>query len=653
VSPKSDIEDSKSAWLVALERGWWAIAPALCFLVYRAVGGFDFVADARFLIPENLTLRDPRSFWDQLTHDYFWSTSGNIIPYWRPITKLAWFLEWRLFGTWAGGYLWMQVALHALMVLGVQVLARRVGCSRFASFLAGAYAAVHPVAFEPVSLVMAHSDVAAATAGVWSVVAWLAWRGETTRELGRARTRRREPVFLALHVIALALALGSKEVALAWPALLVVWSAVMGDLWPPRREKLVLLAPALGLSVMYLVARHAVLSGVASGLEAVRLSVDPVKLLTGLGLYLRNLLPILESTVRDTSFAEARSASALALGLVSMTTLALATAWFARRRDRVGIALTAGMVLTLAPVLLTRDISVPQVTEKFPLADRWLYQALPCAAVAGARLFDHLADVARTLWARRVAAVGMGSWVVLVLVRSASATSELGSELRMLDNEDRLFYANVPEAYRTHDDHCRYQERRLVRDLLLGKPTQVVANAPEALEVCSDRPEVAQHVLEAFVLLRRFKDAAPLAKSLAQNPPGDRRAIGRLSLNLGQTFFHTGTPVEAERWLTQAVNLGHGGCRTFILLGEAARTQGAIDRAADRLERAFSCGGERDPSLLIAAATWLAETGDHERARRLLGRSKTMKLSEDQAEQVTRVEAEMREPGSRSASPAP
>jgi len=87
----------------ALRRGWWLLAPALVLVAYRSVSQNGFVGDADFLIAENHYIQDLAYLWENLRHDYFWSSSGAHIPYWRPITKASWVLEYQLF---QGGNCW-------------------------------------------------------------------------------------------------------------------------------------------------------------------------------------------------------------------------------------------------------------------------------------------------------------------------------------------------------------------------------------------------------------------------------------------------------------------------------------------------------------------------------------------------------------------
>ena len=99
-NPPAAPPDVVPLWLTIL---CFVVPPLLAVVAYRHASHVEFVGDTRFLIAENAFIRS-LSYWSEtLVHDYFWSSSGQIIPYWRPFTKLSWLLEWRWFQGWAGG----------------------------------------------------------------------------------------------------------------------------------------------------------------------------------------------------------------------------------------------------------------------------------------------------------------------------------------------------------------------------------------------------------------------------------------------------------------------------------------------------------------------------------------------------------------------
>jgi len=227
------------------------------------------------------------------------------------------------------------------------------------------------------------------------------------------------------------------------------------------------------------------------------------------------------------------------------------------------------------------------------------------------------------------------AWAVLMLARSTADRAELASDLAMLDNEDRIFYRQIPERFRTHWDDCRHEQRVLVKALMQGRASEAAGRGGAALERCPDDPDVQLYVLDALVQLRQFQEAEPLALKLVASPPRDLRNHGRLAFLAGVTLLNRGETLRAKPLLEKAVRLGQTSCRSFIALAEAAKARGRVVEAAAHLETAFQCSGGKDASLRVAAATWLLDAGEREPAHRALAGLRGLSLSDDQAQQVT------------------
>jgi tetratricopeptide (TPR) repeat protein len=228
-----------------------------------------------------------------------------------------------------------------------------------------------------------------------------------------------------------------------------------------------------------------------------------------------------------------------------------------------------------------------------------------------------------------------------MLLRSTADRAELASDLAMLDNEDRVFYFAIPEQYRSDWDECRHQERLLAKASLHQLPGRVLELAPTALERCP-QPEVRLYQLEALVQLGRYEQAEPVARQLIAAAPHDRRSHGRIAALAGVTLLERGYTLEAKPLIEMAVRLGTLTCASFIQLAEAARRNARPVEAAEHAESAYVCGGRRDPSLLVAAATWLTAAGERARALSVLARIRGLGLTPDQAEQVAALERSLK-----------
>jgi len=521
---------------------WWWLPLAATAAAFSTTLGFELVADARFLVADNPLIRDLTSLWDNVTHDYFWSASGNTIPYWRPVTKASWVLEYQLFGDWAGGYHLVNVLWHLAGVAGVLALARRLGLSRVWTGVAGLLYGLHPVTGEPVCLVMARSDVAAAGATVWAFVAWERWVAGG-----------RWAAFAGL-VGAAALALGSKEVAVILGPVAFVWawvSGALGDALRRRRTLAGLLALA-GLTGAYLIARDAVLAGYPRP----ALVVDPLRIVSGGGRALAALLPFrLDSGLRNVSRAEAAQLSAWVVGGALWTFTLAAGGWGAWRRRPEPTLLVAWLAASLAPILLVATVHVPGARGKIALADRWVLQAAMAASLGwawwGGRLFQsrrgpRRGPRGRGSWAWLVEARGavwaaVGLWAAASLVVAPVAHGVYASEEALLAHEDDEL-RDIPRRFWTQEDVCRALDRRLARALAQGRGEDAARQARAAPAACLSEPDFAFNAASAALAGGDVARARALAERLLARPGGDRRHVPRAHVIAGVAALREGAP---------------------------------------------------------------------------------------------------------------
>ena len=134
----------------------------------------------------------------------------DTFGFYRPLTQLAFYVDWRLYGDWAPGFRLTNILLHAcvmaLVALTAQRLTRHARTAALATLAFGLTPKAHPIA---VLWASARADILMSLFALLAVLAWLRWRESGTWTP------------LAAAAAAYALSLLSKEAAAALPLLVV------------------------------------------------------------------------------------------------------------------------------------------------------------------------------------------------------------------------------------------------------------------------------------------------------------------------------------------------------------------------------------------------------------------------------------------------
>lgn len=132
----------------------------------------------------------------------------------RPLTRLSYAASAAMFGTWAGGWLLLNLALHALTAVGVALLAQARGSSSRAAAFAGCCFALLPTNAAVVAYVSGRSTGLAVALIIVSLLAH-----NRASNLASVQQRTWQAASIALFVLACA----AKEIALVMPALVLLW----------------------------------------------------------------------------------------------------------------------------------------------------------------------------------------------------------------------------------------------------------------------------------------------------------------------------------------------------------------------------------------------------------------------------------------------
>jgi len=397
----------------------------LAILVYLPAMGHGYAMDDVGDVLENSVVQDSSDPLEVVTQPYRDRVPPERSP-WRPLTSLS---HWVMvqFGSTSDLHI-TNIVAHALSTGLVFALLVQMGLGGWAPVAGSAVFAVHPVHVEAVAGIVGGADVLMTLFCLLGVLAFV--RLEET------------PVVRTVAVSACyAMALLAKENGVALPALLA--ATVYFDRRPWRRRDTTLMAALLGVLVLYLGARTAVLgtlvhndtapyiavldpttrftTAVANLLHLLRLMVVPVDLIADYG----------PAVITPTGAASPRFWAGLLVGAGT----ALGVALFRRRHPPTALALT-WIVLS---VFVVSNLVLPIGVW---VAERTLYLPSVGVALLAGILWDAGAHLPR---ARRAAAAGF-----LALVVAAGART-FTRGLTWMDTETvlRTLAEEHPESYRS------------------------------------------------------------------------------------------------------------------------------------------------------------------------------------------------------------
>jgi len=284
--------------------------------------------------------------------------AGVSAPFYRPVNRLSYLVDYQLYGLNPVGYHAENILLHLAVVGSLYLLALRLFGAPLPAFTAALLFAVHPVNAETVNLVSARNNLLAALFVFLSFFAF----DRASRGGGKG--------FYLLSGVFFFLGLLCKETALMLlPFLFVYDLPTLGALRGRLREKLCSTLPLVFFAAAYLALRSAVLTGNSGlSLDLGRLGHRMLQNLFVVPRYLENLLLPLRLSVDYQVPSELTAAAWWLAPVWGAIVVGIVFLW------RTGRPVTrAGLVwcaINLFPV--ANIIPIPSA----PLADRFLYLPL-------------------------------------------------------------------------------------------------------------------------------------------------------------------------------------------------------------------------------------------------------------------------------------
>jgi len=234
---------------------WWLLllaAVTLCTFANSLANGF--VWDDEFIIVDNPQTRDPGGVAKLLLEP------DVLAPYYRPLTRSSYLLDYRLFGLRPAGFHAVSVALHLANVWLLYLLALRLFRRRGPALCSALLLAVHPVNAEAVNFLSGRNNLLVLALMLASILLF-----------DEARLRD-SALWAAGSAAAFLAAVLSKESGALTPLLIVAWTLLVArERAGPRGLAWTrLLLPHLAAAAIYALLRARALGGLLGTGEAAR-----------------------------------------------------------------------------------------------------------------------------------------------------------------------------------------------------------------------------------------------------------------------------------------------------------------------------------------------------------------------------------------------
>jgi len=558
---------------------WAAAGLAVIVALPSLMNGFTY--DDVWIVSANPAVREPSGLFRLLTATYWPATEGHG-ALWRPLTLAAFALQWLL----GGG---TPLVFHAVAVVMTGVAAGLVAAlagrlfGPVTALTGGLLFAVHPVHVEVTATVVGQAEL-------WAAIAYLGAMLAAWQVCVSASARERAAWITAIG-IAVTLGLGAKEHVVTIPmAIGLVWwryaTAVGRPLAVVAREQAAAAVVVLGVLAGYLVARAAVLGGVA-GVGGVATGLDPASPWRRIAVMLPVSLRWLEllfvpwrlsadyspqHLVPDASLSAIHGVAIFAwLGLAALL-------W--RGRARLPAAAFGGSLFAIT-IAIVANVVVPL---EVLLAERLLF--LP--SVGWAIAVGGVVALGAASSARRWLVPGV---VLVVLAFGARSVARAG----VWRSNETLFAQMLREAPKSYRTHWALGAQAFAR----GDSADGEREWRDAIRLNPAHPQPLEDLGRLYARTGRWSAAVPLLERVIQL---DSTRVGS-ALALGTGYTRLGRLDDAVAYL-ERMELRHPSEAMFpALRADVHRRREEYGAAADAADAALARDSTQWQLWLLAAET--------------------------------------------------
>ncbi len=588
-------------------------------------GGLSW--DDRMLISEDARFLDPHPVRELVAGDFFGKTEEMFrYGYYRPVTSLSYYLTWRWAGTDARPYHVTNLVLHVMVTLMVWWFAAVVFPEpRWASWIAAALFAVHPVHAENVAWVAGRTDLLCAVFTIPALVL-------AVRYVRGPRRRWMIPAAGGL----LLLAMLSKEMAgVVVPAFLL-----LALLEPGFRRRWLEVAGASSVAVICVVILRTVVARVHLSSLQWTPSQLPAVLWTAPATFLRYLGKLFVPHRVEPFMVNPLRSSPFDPLVVAGTVLAVAAMVFAWKRRGHG----EGMLLVFFLASFSLLVNFVRITGPMdmgaPMAERFLYLPSVFFCALAGWVVSRLAGTAA--WRRILVGVVVVALILVAVVTSRTRATLWGDEEVLF----KKMVAQQPDAALPHTllgTLFRRQHRwvegerqlRLALDLAggpEGRESLSILNGLAGCVAAQGRYAEARRLLAAARQFGSGVDSVEANTGLVELALGNRReAVRHLRAALKANPVHReallflgkllvgNSPKEAETMLQRYLRRYGEDADALVALADAVGRQGRPDEAAGYLNRAAVLRAG-DPGIELPLGALLLARGRPEEAGRAFQR---------------------------------
>ena len=582
---------------------WIALAlVALTLAAYAPVRSFDFVSlDDQVYVTNNPWVRAGLT-WPGIV----WAFTTTYAANWHPLTWISHMVDVQLFGPGPGPAHVVNLGLHAINVLLLWLVCRRLTGSVFRSGLVAALFGLHPLHVESVAWVAERKDVLSmcfALLTMWAYAGYVRHPGVlryTGAWLLFALALMAKPMFVTLPFVLLLLDVWplGRIAGFTPPVLLLRPRGGHGQpnvtWWASVREKIPFFVLAILSSVVTAVAQQR--GGAISSLEVVPLAVRILNSLIAYAVYLRQTVwPANLAVLYPYQTSPSIIAAGAAFVLLAVTTVVIL------RRARSQPYLAVGwfwFLGTLVPVIGLVQIGGAAHSDRytyFPIIGLFL-----AAVWGGAELAQRMsiqrgavigAGAALTIACAIATRVQVGYWAngitlweraVAVTTANSRAHNNLGTSYA-----DAGRQADAAAAYRRAiqiQPGMPQAHNNLGLALVrLGQPDDAIQHYREAVRLMPDYVD-ARNGLGILLMDRGEAEEAlvHLTEAVRRRP-----AEAQLRNNLAAAFAELGRMEDATRESLEAVRLEPNRAEWQYALGMAYAVQGDTERAVSHLQAAL------------------------------------------------------------------